>query len=60
MKLEKAIEIVSDSANAGMTTFNDEYKQAQRLLISAGKVIQWGRGNPLYVIPRLLPGETKE
>ena len=60
MKLEKAIEILSDSANAGMTTFNDEYKEAQRLLIEAGLLTLKMRSSFLLILSRLLPGETED
>lgn len=60
MRLDKAIEIVSDSANRGITTFNQDYKDAQKLLIEAGKSIlayrRWGRNN----LPQPLQGETNE
>jgi len=60
MNLRKAIEILSDSAEAGMTTFNEEYKQAQRLGIEALKRCQEIRKYtpPDTYMP--LPGETEE
>lgn len=58
MKLEKAIEIVSLSANAGMTTFNQDYKNAQKLLIEAGKRIEQCRIKDAALVELPLPGET--
>ena len=60
MKLEKAIEIASDPTWQDLTLHDPDFKQALRLLISGGKVIQWKRANPSYVLPRLLPEETEE
>jgi len=60
MKLAKAIEVVSDPTWQEIALVDPDVKDAIRLLISAGKVIQWKRANHLYVLPRLLPGETEE
>ncbi len=60
MTLEKAIEIHARTGDEFLHTDPDEIDEADRLLISAGKVIQWKRANPSYVLPRLLPEETKE
>ncbi|MBA7538470.1 hypothetical protein ES705_30745 [subsurface metagenome] len=60
MTLEKAIEIHARTGDEFLHTDPDEIDEADRLLISAGKIIQWKRANHLYVLPRLLPGETKE
>ena len=60
MTIDKAIEILSDSANRGMTTFNQDYKEAQKLGIEALKVVQ---SNRIYGYPNKipkLPGETEE
>uniref|UniRef100_A0A6H1ZWG6 Uncharacterized protein n=1 Tax=viral metagenome TaxID=1070528 RepID=A0A6H1ZWG6_9ZZZZ len=60
MTIDEAIEILSQSANAGVTTFDWDYKDAQRLGIEALKRVRKYR--PLYAgkYPHLLPGETKE
>lgn len=57
MRLEKAIEIVSLSAYGGSTTFDQDYKDAQKLLIEAAKRLNLVRsyGNKLAQAP--LPGE---
>lgn len=60
MKLDKAIEILSASANKGVTTFNQDYKDAQKLLIEAGKKLIALRTGTAYTYGDLLPGETKE
>jgi hypothetical protein len=60
MTLEKAIEIASDPAWQDLTLHDPDFKQALWLLISGGQIIQWKRTNPAYVLPRLLPGETKD
>ncbi|MBA7552351.1 hypothetical protein ES705_44912 [subsurface metagenome] len=60
MKLEKAIEIASDPTWRDLTLHDPDFEQALRLLISGGKIIQWKRANPSYVLPRLLPEETEE
>ncbi len=60
MKLEKAIEILSDSANRGVTTFNEEFKDAEKLGIEALKDKLINRRASGAVFPDLLPGESKE
>jgi len=60
MKLKKAIEVLSDSANAGMTTFNQDFKDAQRLGIEAIKFKQAWRKGQYFPANYLLPGETEE
>lgn len=60
MKLKKAIEILSASANAGMTTFDEKYKAAQRLGIEALKRVQACRKSIFIPPDKLLPGETEE
>ncbi len=60
MKLEKAIEILSNPSPLDLTLHNPDFADALKLLISGGKVIQYKRAFPSYVLPRLLPGETKE
>ena len=60
MTLEEAIKILSDSANAGMTTFDDKYKKAQKLGIEALKRTRDNRIGLAALIKALLPGETKE
>lgn len=59
MNIEKAIEILSDSANRGVTTFNQDFQDAQRLGIEALKAIQKTRTNEHYIPVTPLPGETE-
>jgi len=60
MKLGKAIEILSESANAGMTTFNQDYKDAQKLGIEATKELVKLRNSGILGAWKPLPGETKD
>lgn len=60
MNSSKAIEILSDSANKGVTTFNQDYKDALRLGIEALKRIQINRNQTTIEWVTLLPGETEE
>lgn len=60
MKLAKAIEILSDSVYRGVTTFNQDYKDAQKLGIEALKRLQRYRPVTAHPILDQLPGETKE
>lgn len=60
MKLAKAIEVASDPTWQDLTLHDPDFKQALRILISGGKVIQYKRADSLYVLPRLLPEETEE
>jgi len=59
MKLAKAIEIVADSAWRGVTTFDQDYKDAQKLLIEAGKQVIERRGHDPDFLFEKLPGETQ-
>lgn len=59
MTLEKAIQILSDSAHLGMTTFNQDFKDAQKLGIEALKRCRLARKETSFVGPALLPGETR-
>lgn len=58
MNLNKAIELLSDSAYGGITTFNQDYKDAQRLGIEAMKRIQHQRTLSTASFLPLLKGET--
>lgn len=60
MNLDKAIEILSDSANRGITTFNEDYKDAQKLGIEALKRLQAYRRHEIGSGGRRLPGETED
>ena len=60
MTLSKAIEKLSDSANRGMTTFDQDYEDAQKLGIEALKRIQSGRNPERRYVCYLLPGETED
>ena len=60
MTIDKAIETLSDSANRGMTTFDQDYKDAQRLGIEALKLLQQQRTYLVHALYPTLPGETEE
>jgi len=60
MNIPKAIEILSDSAYGGSTTFNEKFKESQKLLIEAGKEVTFLRSHIGHAVRRLLPGETEE
>ncbi len=60
MKLEKAIQILSDSANSGSTTYDQDFKDAEKLGISALIREKFNRDNPSFVAVGLLPHETPE
>ena len=55
----KAIEILSDSADRGTTTFNQYHRDAQRLGIEALKRIMVARKLRKRAANGLLSGETK-
>ena len=57
--IDEAIKTLSDSANSGMTTFNEKYKQAQLLGIEALKRAQHRRKYDIHLPRELLPGETR-
>jgi len=57
--IDEAIKTLSDSANSGMTTFNEKYKQAQLLGIEALKREQHRRKYDIHLPRELLPGETR-
>jgi len=60
MKLTKAIELLSDSANRGVTTFNQDYKDAQRLSIEALKRVRNDRIHRGAYRDLPLPSETED
>lgn len=60
MTLNKAIGLVSDSCNRGMTTFSPEFKTAQKLCLEAAIRIRFYRWRDYTNYPTLLPGETPE
>ncbi len=64
MKLTEAIKIVSDSCYRGVTTFDQDFKDAQKLLIEAGIAIQAIRdGTPrrnFSLLPRETPEDTSQ
>ena len=60
MTIAKAIEILSDSAYRGITTFDKNFRDAERLGIEALKLISDFRLHPLVYPYILLPGETEE
>jgi len=57
MTIDKAIEILSYSANRGTTTFNQDYKDAQKLGIEALIRIRYQRQKPTVPHRTPLPGE---
>ena len=57
MTLQEAIEIASDSAEDGIAMLDENWINALKLLIEAGKSIQKDR---LGTFTILLPGETSE
>ena len=58
MKIDKAIEILSASAYRGMTTLDQNFKDACKLGIEALTIIQKERRDLLSYAGELLPGET--
>lgn len=60
MNIKTAIEILSNSANAGITTFNQDYKDTQRLGIEALKRLKHDRIFTPIRPQALLPGETED
>jgi hypothetical protein len=60
MTLDKAIEKLSESAQGGSTTFDEEFKKAEGLGVEALKAVKHYRLNPhAHQIYRLV-GETEE
>lgn len=60
MKLDKAIEILSDEAFNGSVTFNQDRKDAVKLGIEALKRQREDRFLNVWTFPRPLLGETEE
>jgi len=60
LKLTTAIEILADSAYSGITTFDQDFRDAEKLLIEAGKLIKRTRQGDPALDGELLPGETPE
>lgn len=64
MNPKKAIELLSDSAYRGMTTFNQDFKDAEKLGIEALKVYlksqEAGRYPPRYKLPGETEGDENE
>ena len=60
MTLDKAMEILAESAYHGSTTFNEDYKDAQKLGIEALKRLKEHREDQIDITYRALPGETEE
>lgn len=58
MTIDQAIKTLSDSANSGSTTFDENYKSAQRLGIEALKSVRTGREVGLHYEGKCLLGET--
>lgn len=60
MTIDEAIEILSESANMGSTTFNQKFKEAEKLGIEALKACK-ERSARFPNLPHLrLPGETEK
>ena len=60
MAIDRAIELLSDSANRGVTTFNEDFKDAQKLGIEALKRVKLSRSFNHPELKQLLLGETEE
>jgi len=60
MRLDEAIEILSASAYGGMTTFDQDFKDAEKLGIEAMKRIQACRKVIDIPCDKPLRGETEE
>lgn len=60
MKIEKAIEILTNETHELILGVNDDYINAMKLGIEAMKRIQTGRTTGALGVSRLLPGETEE
>jgi len=60
LTLTEAIEVVKPEILERPLPHEEEYNNALKLLIKAGKREQANRANPDYVLVGLLPGETKE
>jgi len=58
--IDEAIKTLSDSANSGMTTFNEKYKQAQLLGIEALNEVKRLRSYKAFHVVKLLLGETED
>lgn len=59
MTIDQAIKILSDSANKGAATFNDDFTRAQQLGIEALLMIRRMKTFGLISETSLLPGETE-
>ncbi len=60
MTIDKAIEILADSAFNGSTTFDQDYKDAQKLGIESLKRHQSKASLTFSGMMEPLPGETRE
>jgi len=60
MNLPKAIKILSNSANAGVTTFDQDFRDAEKLGIEAIKRLLWLREVRSQIGASKLKGETEE
>ena len=60
MKIDKAIEILSDLANRGVATFNQDFKDATKLGIEALKEVREARLMDCRLGHTILRGETEE
>ena len=60
MTPDKAIEILSDSAYRGVTTHDQDFKDAEMLGIEALKEVICLRSTDRTLVRPLLPGETED
>ncbi len=60
MNIPKAIEVLTRWKEESHWESEKELAEAEQLGIEALKVIKDKRGYPEYIIPRELPGETKD
>lgn len=59
MTIDKAIELLSESANTGVTTFGQDFKDAERLGIEALKRLQAIRARDPLEAVTILPGKRR-
>lgn len=60
MTIDEAIWLLSESANTGSTTFDERFKEAEKLSIEALKWVKAQRDMDIIGLLKLLPGETEE
>jgi hypothetical protein len=60
MTIDEAIQLLSESADTGITTFNERFKEAEKLGIEALKRVKANKDMDIIGALKLLPGETEE